>query len=164
MKEIWVHQTQACATYRFQLLIVSLNFFQVSKYTGRIHLYSCIHGVETRPTPLFKNFRPEELETNDPPVHNNLAHKLINDDLIYRPALLSFIDEWNSLRPIEQSKLYNKPLQLPLAVELCLNESQNHNKEVCLKVIVLSCGVEKRVVWEMGQMSKTGSFYMWVKT
>ncbi|KAI3673372.1 hypothetical protein L6452_39490 [Arctium lappa] len=109
--------------------------FEVSKYTGRIHLYSCILGVEARPTPLFKNFRPEELEIKDPPIHDSkkLARKCIKDDLIYRPALVSFVKEWNSLRPIEQSKLYNKPLQLPLAVELCLNESQNHDKEGLLK-------------------------------
>nr|GEV10233.1 DNA annealing helicase and endonuclease ZRANB3 isoform X1 [Tanacetum cinerariifolium] len=106
---------------------------EISKYTGRIHLYTCIHGLETRPTPLFKNFRPEEFETKDTPVHNNMAHKLIEDDLVYRPALLSFVEEWNSLRPIEQSKLYNKPLQLPLAVELCLNEGQNHDKGGLLK-------------------------------
>lgn len=109
--------------------------FEVSKYTGRIHLYSCILGVEARPTPLFKNFRPEELETKDPSIHDSkkLARKCIKDDLIYRPALVYFVKEWNSLRPIEQSKLYNKPLQLPLAVELCLNESQNHDKEGLLK-------------------------------
>lgn len=110
-------------------------FFQVSKYTGRIHLYSCVHGVETRPTPLFKNFQPEEFDTKDPPFNNNLARKCNEGDLIYQPALLSFVEEWNGLRPIEQSKLYNKPLQLPLAVELCLNESQNHDKEVFLKVL-----------------------------
>nr|XP_043638616.1 DNA annealing helicase and endonuclease ZRANB3 [Erigeron canadensis] len=107
--------------------------FEVSKYTGRIHLYSCIHGVETRPTPLFKNFRPEELETNEPPSDDNLPRKCFEDDLVYRPALLSFVKEWSSLRPIQQNKLYNKPLQLPLAVELCLNESQNHDKEGLLK-------------------------------
>ncbi|KAK9075476.1 hypothetical protein SSX86_003800 [Deinandra increscens subsp. villosa] len=108
--------------------------FEVSKYTGRIHLYSCIHGVETRPTPLFKNFRPEELETGNPSIDDKkFGPKGIKDDSIYRPALVSFVKEWNSLRPIEQSKLYNKPLQLPLAVELCLNESQNHDKEGLLK-------------------------------
>ncbi|KAL8226611.1 hypothetical protein R6Q57_016443 [Mikania cordata] len=109
--------------------------FEVSKYTGRIHLYSCIHGVEARPTPLFKNFRPEELETKNPSVDDKrFDPKCIKDDSIYRPALVSFLKEWNCLRPIEQSKLYNKPLQLPLAVELCLmNESQNHDKEGLLK-------------------------------
>ncbi|CAI9284011.1 unnamed protein product [Lactuca saligna] len=98
--------------------------FEVSKYTGRIHLYSCIQGVETRPTPLFKNFKPEELETKDP---DNSA------DSIYKPALVKFLKEWNSLRPIEQRKLYSKPLQLPLSVELCLMESQNHDKDGLLK-------------------------------
>ncbi|XP_071701949.1 uncharacterized protein [Rutidosis leptorrhynchoides] len=107
--------------------------FEVSKYTGRIHLYSCIHGTESRPTPLFKNFRPEELETKDPSVDDNMSRKCGDDDLIYKPALLSFVREWNNLRPIEQRNLYNKPLQLPLAVELCLNESQNHDKEGLLK-------------------------------
>ncbi|CAH1428314.1 unnamed protein product [Lactuca virosa] len=61
--------------------------FEVSKYTGRIHLYSCIQGIETRPTPLFKNFKPEELETKDP---DNLA------DSIYKPALVKFVKEWNT--------------------------------------------------------------------
>lgn len=97
-------------------------------------MYSCIHGVEARPTPLFKNFRPEELETKNPSADKKITPECIKDDSIYMPALLSFLSEWNSLRPIEQSKLYNKPLQLPLAVELCLNESQNHDKEVCLKL------------------------------
>lgn len=104
--------------------------FEVSKYTGRIHLYSCIQGVETRPTPLFKNFKPEELEIKEP---DNLAQKCVKDDSIYKPALVDFVKEWNSLRPIEQRKLYNKPLQLPLSIELCLNESQNHDKEGLLK-------------------------------
>ncbi|KAK1435844.1 hypothetical protein QVD17_01615 [Tagetes erecta] len=107
--------------------------FEVSKYTGRIHLYSCIHGVETRPTPLFKNFRPEELETKNPSADKKITPECIKDDSIYMPALVSFLSEWNSLRPVEQSKLYNKPLQLPLAVELCLNENQNHDKEGLLK-------------------------------
>ncbi|KAL4566487.1 hypothetical protein LXL04_030603 [Taraxacum kok-saghyz] len=97
--------------------------FEVSKYTGRIHLYSCIQGVETRPTPLFKNFKPEELETKDPK----------DDEPNYKPALVKFIKEWNSLRPIQQRKLYNKPLQLPLSVELCLMETPNHDKEGLLK-------------------------------
>ncbi|XP_052624108.1 uncharacterized protein LOC111899795 [Lactuca sativa] len=95
--------------------------FALSKYTGRIHLYSCIQRVETRPTPLFKDFKPEELETKDP---DNL------DDSIYKPALIKFLKEWNSLRPIEQRKLYSKPLQLPLSVESCLMEIQNHDKEM----------------------------------
>ncbi|KAI3717739.1 hypothetical protein L1987_69532 [Smallanthus sonchifolius] len=106
----------------------------VSKYTGRIHLYSCIHGMETRPTPLFKNFRPEELDTKNPSVDDKkFSPKSIKDNSKYRHALVSFVKEWNSLRPIEQSKLFNKPLQLPLAVELCLNESQNHDKNGLLK-------------------------------
>ena len=102
-------------------------FFLVRKYTGRIYLYSCIQGVETWPTSLFNNFKQKELETKDP---DNLA------DLVYKPALVKFLEEWNSLRPIEQRKLYSKPLQLPLSVELCLMESQNHDKDVYLKILL----------------------------
>lgn len=59
--------------------------------------------------------------------------KCIKEDPRYINALVAFINEWNSLRPIEQKKLLLKPLQLPLSVELCcLDESLNHDSGVCL--------------------------------
>ncbi|KAM7475665.1 hypothetical protein LguiB_022908 [Lonicera macranthoides] len=109
--------------------------FEVSQYTGRIHLYSCIPGVDLRPRPLFENFRPEELELQ-PPTEDSMKmdSKCIKEDLRYRNALVAFIKEWNSLRPIEQKKLLLKPLQLPLSVELCcLDESLNHDSGGLLK-------------------------------
>lgn len=56
----------------------------------------------------------------------------VKDNPAYRHALLDFANEWKNLRSIECKKLHGKPLQLPLAVELCyLSESNNHNKKVC---------------------------------
>lgn len=44
----------------------------------------------------------------------------------------AFIKEWLALRPIDQSRLLGKPLQLPLSLELCfLKDSVNHSTEVC---------------------------------
>ncbi|XP_061358893.1 uncharacterized protein LOC133303060 isoform X2 [Gastrolobium bilobum] len=105
--------------------------FEVSPYTGRIHLYTCILGTDTRPQPLHKNFRPEELELLSS-VADDEKRKIefvsIKDNPAYRHALLDFANEWKNLRSIERKKLLGKPLQLPLAVELCyLNESNNHN-------------------------------------
>ncbi|XP_073123529.1 uncharacterized protein [Henckelia pumila] len=103
--------------------------FEVSKYTGRIHLYSCIPGTDSRPRPFFENFRLEEVECC--PLANDvdkMSDKSIKDDPLYRGALMEFINEWKKLRPIEKRKLIGKPLQLPLSCELCyLNESINHN-------------------------------------
>ncbi|XP_052180082.1 uncharacterized protein LOC127793271 isoform X4 [Diospyros lotus] len=95
--------------------------FEVSQYTGRIHLYSCIPGIDSRPRPLFENFRLEELESP-------------NLNPAYRHALLEFVSDWNNLRPIDRSKLLVKPLQLPLSIELCyLKENLNHNTGGLLK-------------------------------
>ncbi|XP_075492000.1 LOW QUALITY PROTEIN: uncharacterized protein LOC142530108 [Primulina tabacum] len=109
--------------------------FEVSKYTGRIHLYSCITGADSRPRPIFENFRPEEVECR--PLANDvdkISDKSIKDYSLYRGALLEFINEWKKLRPIEKKKLIGKPLQLPLSCELCyLNESINHNDEGLLR-------------------------------
>ncbi|GAV68280.1 SNF2_N domain-containing protein/Helicase_C domain-containing protein/HNH domain-containing protein [Cephalotus follicularis] len=110
--------------------------FEVSQYTRRIHLYSCIPGKDLRPRPLFENFRPEEVEPQN--SHANHEKEILSKTFKYNPeyrdALLAFNCEWNKLRPIEQKKLFGKPLQLPLSVELCyLKESCNHNPGGVLK-------------------------------
>uniref|UniRef100_A0A6N2N4G0 Helicase ATP-binding domain-containing protein n=1 Tax=Salix viminalis TaxID=40686 RepID=A0A6N2N4G0_SALVM len=100
--------------------------FEVSKYTG-IHLYSCILGKDSRPQPLYENFQPEELESLASNDSKETYFKFLKQNPVSRHALLSFIKEWNALRPIERRKLCGKTLQLPLHVELCyLNESTNH--------------------------------------
>lgn len=108
----------------------------MSQYTGRIHLYSCISGEDSRPSPLFENFRPEELESLNSPAADSIKDRALNslkDNPAYLHALLAFIEEWKNLRPIEQKKLLGKPLQLPLNVELCyLYEGINHDIRVYL--------------------------------
>ncbi|GMQ10844.1 hypothetical protein CsSME_00053692 [Camellia sinensis var. sinensis] len=103
--------------------------FEVSQYTGRIHLYCCIPGIDSRPRPLSENFRPEELDSPNLPANNNKTpHITIRDNPAYRHALLAFINEWKNLRPIQRNRLLVKPLQLPLSIELCyLKESLNHD-------------------------------------
>ncbi|KAJ0049423.1 hypothetical protein Pint_16189 [Pistacia integerrima] len=102
--------------------------FEVSQYTGRIHLYSCIQGEDSRPRPLFESFRLEEIDNKE------RISKSLKDNPGYRHAILEFISDWNKLRPIEQTKLLGKPLQLPLSVELCyLKETINHNTGGLLK-------------------------------
>lgn len=99
----------------------------MSQYTGRIHLYSCIPGNDSRPRPLFQSFRPEELDNKE------RISQYLKENPAYRHAILAFISDWNMLRPIEQTKLLGKPLQLPLSVELCyLKETINHGSGVCL--------------------------------
>ncbi|KAJ7978477.1 DNA annealing helicase and endonuclease ZRANB3 [Quillaja saponaria] len=103
--------------------------FEVSLYTERIHLYTCVPGADTRPRPLFENFRQEELESPSC-ISGDGKRKTMSfrDNPSYRHALLEFISQWNKLRPIEKKKLRGKPLQLPLAAELCyLSESINHD-------------------------------------
>ncbi|EOY21978.1 SNF2 domain-containing protein / helicase domain-containing protein / HNH endonuclease domain-containing protein, putative isoform 1 [Theobroma cacao] len=110
--------------------------FEVSQYTGRIHLYSCIPGTDLRPRPLFQNFRPEEIESEDALTSDNkeTVSKYFKDNPAYRHALWVFVNDWNKLRPIEQRKLHGKPLQLPLSVELWyLKESINHDRGGLLK-------------------------------
>ena len=106
----------------------------MSQYTGRIHLYSCISGEDSRPRPLFENFRPEELESLNSLAAESIkgaVSNLIKNDPAYLRALLAFSKEWKKLRPIEQRKLIGKPLQLPLSVELCfLCEGTNHDNMV----------------------------------
>ncbi|RHN66007.1 putative calcium/calmodulin-dependent protein kinase chromatin remodeling SNF2 family [Medicago truncatula] len=109
--------------------------FEVSPYTGRIHLYTCILGKDARPQPLYENFRPEDLELLSPADADAdekrcIESASVKDNPAYRNALLDFSNEWKNLRPIERNKLLGKPLQLPLAVELCyLSESTNHNNK-----------------------------------
>ncbi|KAI9117591.1 hypothetical protein K1719_011757 [Acacia pycnantha] len=103
--------------------------FEVSPYTGRVHLYTCILGADTRPRPLCKNFRPEELELLSSISDDDKKKETIGDNPAFANALLGFLNEWKKLRPIERRKLLGKPLQLPLAVELCyLSESSSHDK------------------------------------
>lgn len=103
--------------------------FQVSQYTGRVHLYTCIPGIDLRPRPLFLNFRPEEVEL----INDECQKTDFNlDATLYKHALQEFLSEWRKLRPIEQRKLHGKPLQLPLDIELCyLKENTNHTAAVC---------------------------------
>lgn len=110
-----------------------LKFFQVSQNTGRIHLYSCIPGKDLRPRPHFQNFRPEEIEASNlsQGINKEKTHESIIDDQVHVLAILEFLKEWKSLRPIEKRKLLGKPLQLPLSLELSyLSESTSHNSEV----------------------------------
>lgn len=110
--------------------------FEVSQYTGRIHLYSCIPGIDSRPKPLFKNFRPEEVALKLPPLKEveKTACNNINDDMSCQYALAEFLKEWRKLSAIERRKLIGKALQLPLCVELSyLNENLNHNNGGLLK-------------------------------
>ncbi|XP_045825146.1 DNA annealing helicase and endonuclease ZRANB3 isoform X2 [Trifolium pratense] len=107
--------------------------FEVSAYTGRIHLYTCILGKDARPQPLYENFRPEDLELLSPAdadEKQGIEFTSVKDNPAYRNALLDFANEWKNLRSIERNKLLGKPLQLPLDVELCyLSESNNHNNK-----------------------------------
>lgn len=107
----------------------------MSQYTGRIHLYICIQGKDSRPRPLFENFRVEELEsmafsTGD--IDEETTPQFLKENHAYYNVFKTFIGEWNDLRPIEQKKLLGRPLQVPLSLELCyLKESINHGRSVC---------------------------------
>lgn len=108
----------------------------MSQNTGRVHLYICIPGKESRPRPLFENFRPEELKSVIVSGGNSFK-EAIPETLLRNPAYWNifkqFFEEWNRLRPIERNKLLGKPLQLPLISELCyLKESLNHDHGVCI--------------------------------
>ncbi|XP_010491398.1 PREDICTED: DNA annealing helicase and endonuclease ZRANB3-like [Camelina sativa] len=116
-------------------LVDSLRF-EVSQNTGRIHLYSCIPGKDPRPRPCFENFRPEEIEASDlsQAINKQTSSESNTDDTVHVLAILEFLKEWKSLRPIEKRKLLGKPLQLPLSLELSyLSESASHNSEGLLR-------------------------------
>ncbi|XP_011087338.1 DNA annealing helicase and endonuclease ZRANB3 isoform X2 [Sesamum indicum] len=115
--------------YGVKSSILSTLRFEVSQHTGRIHLYSCTPGTDSRPRPLFENLRQEDVECRAlAEGTDKTCTKSIADNPLYREALMAFINEWKKLRPIEKRKLTNKPLQLPLSCELCyLNESLNHD-------------------------------------
>ncbi|TVU38101.1 hypothetical protein EJB05_11454 [Eragrostis curvula] len=119
----------------FQIQMESLRF-EVSQHTGRIHLYSCVPGHDSRPKPLLENFLPEEL---DSPLSSSSDVKKTRTQLLKRnPAFCkifnAFIKEWSSLRPIDKRKLLGKPLQLPLSLELCfLKDSMNHSTKGLIK-------------------------------
>ncbi|EPS69999.1 hypothetical protein M569_04762, partial [Genlisea aurea] len=123
----------ASSALRFEVIIrcfsfilsVHVFFAQVSKHTGRIHLYSCIPDIDPRPRPLFANFRQEEVESFS--AAEEMRKSSILDISLFKEGLLAFIGEWKKLRSVERKKLINKPLQLPLTLELWyLSESLNH--------------------------------------
>lgn len=102
----------------------------MSQYTERIHLYICTPESEYRPRPLFKSFRLEELDAKSSVIMNNDVAE-VDESCSYTEVLLMFINQWKKLRPIQRRKLLGKPLQLPLAVELCyLKEGVNHDNLV----------------------------------
>ena len=107
---------------------------QVSRYTGRIHLYLCTSSKDKRPRPLYVNYRPEEVDSDSFPFHvlmDGVGDHTLKGNPAYREALKTFIKEWNNLRPVDQNNLLGKPLQLPLQLELCyLKESMNHGRGV----------------------------------
>jgi len=118
----------------FPIQVESLRF-EVSRHTGRIHLYSCVPGHDSRPKPLFENFLQEEL--NSPLCSSSDVKSrtlLLKKIPAFCNVFKAFIKEWLALRPIDQSRLLGKPLQLPLSLELCfLKESVNHSTEGLLK-------------------------------
>nr|XP_010936358.1 DNA annealing helicase and endonuclease ZRANB3 isoform X1 [Elaeis guineensis] len=124
--------------------------FEVSQYTGRVHLYICIQGKDSRPRPLFENFRAEELElfsTGD--IDKATTPQFLKENPAYYNVFKTFIGEWNDLRPIERKKLLGRPLQLPLSLELCyLKESISHGCSGLLK------GGSKRRVTPLSDISR----------
>ncbi|KAF5187160.1 Pentatricopeptide repeat-containing protein [Thalictrum thalictroides] len=111
--------------------------FELSQFTGRIHLYTCNLGKDSTPRPLFENFRPEELESlnlSAVDATKNRSQNVIKENPVYKDVLKTFVMEWNNLRPIEQKKLFGKPLRCPLSLELCLlQESKYHDSKGLLK-------------------------------
>ncbi|XP_057831961.2 uncharacterized protein LOC131042656 isoform X2 [Cryptomeria japonica] len=110
--------------------------FEVSANTGRIHLYVCITNQDSRPRKLELNFRPEDFESSitvDALGKSSLP-KCLSTDSAHREIVLTFIKEWNDLRPIERNKLFGRPLRLPLSLELsCIKYEPNHGHGGLLK-------------------------------
>ncbi|KAL8141905.1 hypothetical protein V2J09_014937, partial [Rumex salicifolius] len=79
--------------------------FEVSLYTGRIHLWACIPGVDSRPRPLSESFQPEEIISGC----SKYASGFIKKNPACRDALLVFIDGWNNLRRVDKRKLSSNP-------------------------------------------------------
>ncbi|XP_020593583.1 DNA annealing helicase and endonuclease ZRANB3 isoform X2 [Phalaenopsis equestris] len=125
--------------------------FEVSHYTGRIHLYLCVPGKDLRPRPIFVNFRQEELDSivfSLGESKKEAASQLLKENPAYCNIFQTFIKEWSNLRPIERHKLLGKPLQLPLSLELCyLKETSNHGSNGLLK------GGSKRRVTPLSEIS-----------
>ncbi|KAJ1291737.1 hypothetical protein BS78_02G339000 [Paspalum vaginatum] len=126
--------SQAAPISDLPIQVESLRF-EVSRHTGRIHLYSCVLGHDSRPKPLFENFLPEELNSPlCPSSHVETRALLLKKMPAFCNVFKAFIREWLALRPIDQSRLLGKPLQLPLSLELCfLKDSINHSSEGLLK-------------------------------
>uniref|UniRef100_A0A7N0TNK9 DNA annealing helicase and endonuclease ZRANB3 n=1 Tax=Kalanchoe fedtschenkoi TaxID=63787 RepID=A0A7N0TNK9_KALFE len=134
--------------------------FEVSRYTGRIHLYLCNAGTDSRPRPLFENFRPDEVEAlgSAENCSQKIGGRFIKENPGYRSAIVAFINDWNNLRPVKRKKLFGKPLQLPLTAELCyLEESTNHTADGLLKgqskrrktpIDEVSCPLPSDAIWK----------------
>ncbi|XP_020688035.1 DNA annealing helicase and endonuclease ZRANB3 isoform X1 [Dendrobium catenatum] len=135
--------------------------FEVSNYTGRIHLYLCVPGKDVRPRPIFVNFRQEELDSivlSLGELKKEAASQLVKENPAYCNIFRTFIKEWSNLRPIERHKLLGKPLQLPLSLELCyLKETVNHGLNGLLKggskrrvtpLSEIGCHLPENAVWK----------------
>ncbi|PVH65178.1 hypothetical protein PAHAL_2G436900 [Panicum hallii] len=126
--------SQTAPVSDFPIQVESLRF-EVSRHTGRIHLYSCVPGHDSRPKPLFENFLPEELNSPSCSSSDVKSRTLLLKKIpAFCNVFKAFIKEWLALRPIDQSRLLGKPLQLPLSLELCfLKDSINHSTQGLLK-------------------------------
>ncbi|MCO5608942.1 hypothetical protein L7F22_063160 [Adiantum nelumboides] len=102
--------------------------FEVSTNTGRIHIYTRSDSDGFRPKPLQVNFLPEDLEHLNDPSESNRSRNVL-DCFDKSPSNLKcatdFLQQWNSLRPVDQKSLLGRPLQLPLAFELDCNKADN---------------------------------------
>ncbi|KQK15412.1 DNA annealing helicase and endonuclease ZRANB3 [Brachypodium distachyon] len=108
--------------------------FEVSHHTGRIHLYICVPGHDSRPRPLFQNFLPEEVQSLCSSSVKKASRQLLKSNPTFCNMFKDFFKEWLALRPIDQRKLLGKPLQIPLSVELCyLKNSINHTTQGLIK-------------------------------
>ncbi|KAL9227343.1 hypothetical protein vseg_003040 [Gypsophila vaccaria] len=108
---------------------IDLLRFAVSQYTGRIHLCTYENENDSTVKSLSENFRLEDITAGSTEVS-----EFIKKNSGFHLAMVSFINEWTSLKRMDQRKLFGKPLQLPLAIELLrLSESINHDSNGLLK-------------------------------